>query len=284
MSSILACPVCGLALEVHATNATCSNAHAFDRARTGYLNLILANKKQSAEPGDSPAMLSSRRAFLDAGFYDQMSDAATDAVMACINRRAQEAHVVDLGCGEGFFTGRLKRALGESSLPASCYGLDVSRQGIKRASGRDRAMTWIVGSLHRCPFLAQSVDVALTIFAPIDPDEVHRILRPEGAFVTVTPGPDHLDELRAMIYSSLRPHPKTPTPLSGDTRFELRSTARVNYSIVIESSAQIRNLLAMTPFYWHITPEGKARVEALERLEVLVDVYVNVFRPVARSG
>src|SRR3954447_22011412 len=85
--TILACPVCDAALTMHPTAASCPNAHAFDRARSGYLNLLLSNKKQSAEPGDSPAMMQSRRAFLQAGFYNPMSDAANEAVAAIVAGR-----------------------------------------------------------------------------------------------------------------------------------------------------------------------------------------------------
>ena len=79
MTTRLACPVCGGALTLSASAAACANGHSFDRARSGYLNLLLT--KQSAEPGDSAAMLQSRRAFLQAGFYDAMSSAASAAVV-----------------------------------------------------------------------------------------------------------------------------------------------------------------------------------------------------------
>jgi hypothetical protein len=39
------------------------------------------------------------------------------------------------------------------------------------------------------------------------------------------------------------------------------------------------NLLAMTPYYWNISRDTRARVEALSRLELTVDARVNVFRP-----
>ena len=81
---MLACPVCGGPLTLGAA-ATCANKHAFDRARSGYLNLLLT--KRSAEPGDSAAMLKSRRAFLQAGFYDAISSAATAAVVEILGGR-----------------------------------------------------------------------------------------------------------------------------------------------------------------------------------------------------
>ena len=70
---MLACPVCGAALTIGATAATCPKAHHFDRARSGYLNLLL-EQEAVGRPGDSLAMLQSRRAFLQGGFYDSDGD------------------------------------------------------------------------------------------------------------------------------------------------------------------------------------------------------------------
>jgi len=278
VTTMLACPVCGGALTLSATAATCANAHSFDRARNGYFNLLLA--KQSAEPGDSALMLQSRRAFLHAGFYNRMSQAANAAVVEIVAPRSH-AHVADIGCGEGFFTARLKRALDEAkpAAPPVVYGVDISRPGVKMATSLDRGIHWAVASLHHSPFLPHSLDVVLSIFAPIDAADVQRVVRQVGALVTVTPGPDHLDALRAIIYSHVQPHSPTPALMAEDTLFEQSGSTRVRYPIVVDSSAQIMNLLAMTPYYWNISRETRARVEALTRLALTVDAYVNVFRP-----
>ena len=278
MSNAIACPVCGSELTVATADAVCPNKHTFDRARSGYLNLLLSNKKQSAEPGDSLAMLQSRRAFLQAGFYDPMAAATATAVGDLLAGRS-DAHVADLGSGEGFFTARVKAALAGMSLAPAVYGVDISRHGTRMATSYDRSITWIVASLHRSPFRPQSIDVALSMFAPIDAADARRILRDDGALVTVTPGPDHLDMLRLIIYSSVRPHPQTPTPLAGDTLFERASMTRVRYPIVLDTPELIMHLLAMTPYYWHIHRAARAHLETLKRLELTVDAYVSVFRP-----
>jgi 23S rRNA (guanine745-N1)-methyltransferase len=274
---VFACPVCGEALALGAHAAVCPRAHSFDRARNGYFNLLLA--KQSAEPGDSALMLQSRRAFLHAGFYNQMSQATNAAVVQIVAPRSH-AHVADVGCGEGFFTARLKRALDEAvPSPPICYGVDISRPGVKMATSLDRGIHWAVASLHHSPFMPRSLDVVLSMFAPIDAADVRRVVRDVGALVTVTPGPDHLDGLRAVIYSDVQPHPSMPALMAEDTLFEQSGSTRVRYPIVVDSSAQIMNLLAMTPYYWNISRETRARVEALTRLELTVDAYVSVFRP-----
>jgi hypothetical protein len=72
--------------------------------------------------------------------------------------------------------------------------------------------------------------------------------RDDGALVTVTPGPDHLDRLRALLYTDVQPHSTMPA-LMAATRFEPAESTRVLESIVVDSPAQIMNLLAMTPHY-----------------------------------
>ncbi len=276
--TVLACPVCGADLTIGAVAAACLNGHSFDRARSGYLNLLLSNRKQSAEPGDSVDMMQSRRAFLQGGFYDAMATAANRAVTGILADRTA-GHVADLGCGEGFFTARLQQVLQSGDAAHSCYGVDISRPGIKMATAYTRDVNWMVASLHRSPFRARSLDVALSIFAPIDAADVRRIVRDDGALVTVTPGPDHLDALRAMIYTAVKPHPETPALMAGDTLFERASSTRVRYPIQLEPADQIRHLLAMTPYYWNINRATRSRVEALSRLELTVDAYVTVFQP-----
>lgn len=278
-SNALACPVCGDALTIGASAAACPRGHAFDRARSGYLNLLLSNQKQSAEPGDSPAMMLSRRAFLRGGYYDAMAAAASAALVAIVEGRPG-ASVADLGCGEGYFTARLRRAIAAASPGSACYGVDISRPGVRRATVYDREITWVVASLHHSPFLPASLDAVCSMFAPIDAADVRRIVRADGALITVTPGPDHLDALRAAIYDTVKPHPQTPALMAGDTLFEQTGSTRVRHPIVVEPAAQVMNLLAMTPYYWNISEATRARIESLSRLELTFDAYVTVFRPV----
>ena len=108
--SILKCPVCDGALTVGATAAACDAKHSFDLARSGYLNLLLPTQRRSPEPGDSPDMLKSRRAILQSGIYDVMSDDANAAVKQVLGDRT-DVKIADLGCGEGFFLSRLARTL-----------------------------------------------------------------------------------------------------------------------------------------------------------------------------
>src|SRR4029077_16198885 len=116
------------------------------------------------------------------------------------------------------------------------------------ATTYDRTITWLVASLHHSPFVPQSVDLLLSMCAPIAAADFRRIVSPDGALVTVTPGPDHLDALRALIYSSVVPHPPSPTVMTDQILFERSASSRVRYQIVIDSAARVTDLLAMTPY------------------------------------
>jgi 23S rRNA (guanine745-N1)-methyltransferase len=229
-------------------------------------------------------MLRSRRAILQAGFYEPIAAATNAAALQALTNR-RPACIADLGCGEGYYLASVKRHLTTQIEAAHhYYGVDISRAGIKMATSYDRAITWIVSSLHDSPFAPQSLDIALSMFAPIDAGDVRRVLRHDGALITVTPGPDHLDALRAIIYESVVPHPRSPALIGADDRFELVSSSRVQSAIAVESTEQIMNLLAMTPYYWNISLETKARVERCPRLDLTLDAYVNVYRPGAGTA
>jgi 23S rRNA (guanine745-N1)-methyltransferase len=272
--SILKCPVCNQPLTLGDKTAACEAGHSFDRARNGYLNLLLASQRNSPEPGDAPEMLRSRRAILQSGVYDAMAEATNAAVREALGGKI-DAQIVDLGCGEGFFLRRLRESL---TTPGDLYGVDISRAGVKMAASTDRAIIWLVASLHESPFMPASVDVALSMFSPIDAADVKRILKPGGVLITVTPGPDHLDALRAIIYPTVVPHSPTPAFAAEDASFTLVNSTRTRTNAAVSTKDDVMNLLAMTPFYWNISLETKARVEMVDRLDFTVDVMVNVFR------
>jgi hypothetical protein len=72
--------------------------------------------------------------------------------------------------------------------------------------------------------------------------------------------------------------------MAGDTLFTHASSTRVRYPIALESQTEIRDLVAMTPYYWHISRPAQAAIESLPRLDLTVDAYVNVFRARDSSG
>ena len=95
MTSILQCPVCREPLLPTATGYQCAAGHGFDAARQGYVNLVLAHKKHSKEPGDDPDMIQSRRRFLDLGHYGKISDGINETIGNALSKQAHPD-----GCGD----------------------------------------------------------------------------------------------------------------------------------------------------------------------------------------
>ena len=190
-------------------------------------------------------------------------------------------NILDAGCGEGFYLKRLKEFLAQrpgTRIPVEYYGVDISKFAVRQAAQRDRTMDWFVASIIDLPFAQSSLDMVLNVFSPADFPEFSRVLRETGGLLIVSPGPRHLNGLREIIYPNAREH--APSTISEEAKqlFSLSSETRINYPLELTSSEAIMDLLAMTPYFWNIDLKTKARVEALDRLALDVDVEIRVFK------
>jgi 23S rRNA (guanine745-N1)-methyltransferase len=283
MTSILQCPVCREILLPVTGGYQCSGKHTFDTARKGYVNFLLAHQKHSKEPGDSADMIKSRRRFLHLGLYDRVSDSINEVVAAHLPgpERGRAFSILDAGCGEGFYLKRLKESLADRPgglIAVDYYGVDISKFAVRQAAQRDKTMSWLVASIVDLPFAFSSLDIVLNVFSPIDFAEFSRILKKTGHLVTVSPGPRHLNGLREIIYPIAREHAQSAMIEQARGLFSPLTKTRTNYQIELQSSGEIMDLLAMTPYFWNIDLSTKSRVEALARLTLDVDVEVRVFR------
>jgi 23S rRNA (guanine745-N1)-methyltransferase len=282
MTAILQCPVCRGPLLLSADGYQCSNNHTFDAARQGYVNFLLAHKKHSKEPGDSPEMIQSRRRFLDRGHYNRVSDGINQAVADNLHNSASERSlsILDAGCGEGFYLKRLRESLAHGPgkpVHIDYYGVDISKYAVRMATQRDKTVDWFVASIADLPFAFSSLDVVLSVFSPINAAEFSRILGKTGRLVIVIPGPKHLNGLREIIYPVAREHAQSALIEQARGLFTPVAETRINYQIELTSPGEIMDLLAMTPYFWNIDLNTKSRVEALARLMLDVDVQILVF-------
>jgi 23S rRNA (guanine745-N1)-methyltransferase len=283
MTVILQCPVCRNPLLNSADGYQCSNNHTFDAAREGYVNVLLSHKKNSKEPGDSKEMIRSRRRFLDLGLYDRVSDGINEAVAGNLPGAGEEQafNILDAGCGEGFYLKRFKEFLAKrpgTRVSVQYYGVDISKFAVRQAAKRDRTTDWFVASIIDLPFAQSSLDMVLNVFSPAVLPEFSRVLRETGGLLIVSPGPRHLNGLREIIYPNAREH--APSTISEEAKqlFTLSAETRINYQIELTDSPAIMDLLAMTPYFWNIDLKTKARVEALDRLALDVDVEIRTFK------
>lgn len=263
------CPVCQarLSLADGGKRWVCPQAHSFDVAKEGYVNLLLAGQRRSREPGDSREMVMARRRFLATGAFDPMSAAIADVVAA-----QRPSSVLDVGCGEGRHTAAV--------TAASRLGFDVAKPAVAAAARADPRGWYAVASAATIPLGDAAVDVALSVFGPVIPAELARVVRPGGSVVAVHPGPGHLAEVRALVYADARPHEIKP-PLRGLAAcFTEVTSSRVSFPVIVKDLARLRDLFAMTPYRWHARADIDARLAAavVPGFVTTADVMITLYR------
>ncbi|MFT4293957.1 MAG: methyltransferase domain-containing protein [Micropruina sp.] len=182
---LLACPHCGGALAPVERRWACDAGHSFDVARQGYLNLSGGPEPANA---DTAAMLDARARVQAAGVFGFLSR-GLDAAVPLVGVQT----VLEVGAG----TGHYLAGLVEDRPPARGLALDISRAAARRAAKAHHRVASVIADVWRgLPVRDASVDVLLCIFAPRNPSEFARVLRPGGRLIVATPTPDHLVELR----------------------------------------------------------------------------------------
>ncbi|GAA0694788.1 methyltransferase domain-containing protein [Marinobacterium maritimum] len=268
----LTCPVCHLPLQAVDNSLRCDNGHSFDRARQGYWNLLLAQKKRSKAPGDNAEMVQARQRFLQAGYYAPLCEAISELLQAQLPSAAT-ASLLDLGCGEGWYTDRLQRQLG-----CTMSGLDISKEAVKTACRRNKAITWLVATGADIPLAEASIDAATLIFSRLMPEPTARVLKPGGLLLVVTPGPGHLLALRKLIYSEVRATSGFDPASQLAVQFEPVMEQTLGFDFTLDSSDAIQDLLAMTPHGQRLNAEARARIAACNQLEEQADFRLALFR------
>jgi 23S rRNA (guanine745-N1)-methyltransferase len=266
--SIYKCPVCSLRLVEQLTFFRCENNHTFDKSAAGYLNLLLANEKASKEPGDSKEMLLARRSFLGKGFYSPLLDYLQNYIN--LEFSEQNIHVLDLGCGEGYYSGNLQYE------NLQIYGMDISKPAITLAAKAYPQLNLSVASSFKLPYLDQSFDFIFCIFSPYSLPEVARVLKPGGMFMIVDPNPGHLADFSDAVLGEFKPHEGNRQHLTESLELSLVSEANIRFVIKLESNNDIQDLLTMTPYYWRLSKERREIVNALDSLTTRVDFGVHV--------
>ena len=278
----LACPLDGAPLQRQGGSLRCADGHCFDLAAQGYVNLLPVQNKRSLDPGDSKEMVAARRRFLEAGHYQPIADAVAQAVLAGA-APGRTLTCLDAGCGEGYYLRQLAATAAAEAHPLALAGLDISKWAVQAAAKRDLhdarsqagpspspSTTWVVGSNAGLPVLPGTLDRVLCMFGFPVYGEFARVLRHGGELLQVDAGPEHLRELREVIYPTLKP--ERPAPRQAPPGFEHLATDTLRFPVHVDGAAPIADLLAMTPHLYRATAEGRARAAALTALTMTVDV------------
>lgn len=263
----LACPKCHQRLTLQGNSYVCPSRHTYDLSKTKYINLLLNPDKSTNNPGDSKESLIARKAYLNQGYYNSISDTLID----CVKKYTTEpSHILDLGCGEGYYTKRMKEFLPEHTY----YGLDISKEAINMATKYTKDIYWIVGNSKNIPIYNQSLDIIAALFTVVNKDELTRCLKPGGKIIHVTANnPNHLIEIKHLIYDEV--HTKEDTFIR--LPFNVVESFDITKTIHISSHDDCVNLLKMTPHYYHIKKERRAVIEEMQEMDITIDVKFTIY-------
>lgn len=257
---VLKCPVCSGDLERSGRSLRCAGGHCYDIAKQNYVNLLMSNKSSDKRHGDDKLMVRARQDFLEKNHYlflrEEMCRVAAQHCSGSVD-------LLDAGCGEGWYTCALKAELDKGG-DCSAVGVDISKNALMYAGRRDPGIAWAVASVASLPVGDESCDLVVSVFAPNDEAEFHRVLRPGGLLMKVMPMENHLLGLKKAVYD--KPYANPPAVYEPEG-FEIVCRRELRQMIHLRSGQEIRDLFMMTPYYYKTGREDQAKLETLERLD-----------------
>lgn len=257
---MLICPKCKKELKEEDHCYKCPEGHSFDIARQSYANLSLKQKKNQ---GDNRLMVLARSKFLEQDYYDFMRQ--------FVKKKLVEYNIkslIDGGCGQGYYTKAFKQVVD------TVYGIDLSKEAIRYAAAHDKRSHYFVAGIFDMPFSDQSADCITSIFTPLPYDEVYRVLKDNGIWIVVGPGPDHCIELKRLMYEC--PY-KNDLPDANMEHFELVSQDLISNKGRVDD---VWALLEMTPYRYNSSSSSLNKVKACESLETTFEFVVSVWRKI----
>lgn len=282
---ILICPVrnCAAPLERQGRFLVCPRGHSFDLARSGYCNLLQPQDRRSKNPGDPREAVEARRRLLDAGHGSALLRSLIEEIDTL--GLPAGAAVLDVGCGEGTYLGRITRNIARER-PVEAHGIDLSTHAVDLAARRFPEVTWIVGNADRfLPWAPESFDLVLSIDARLSSGEIRRVLKPGGCLLVAVPAPDDLIELRAAVLGegvTRDRMERVEALLAEDFDLEGRRTVRETVRLSPEAARD-----ALTATYRGARESRRERIAAIPEMDVTFSHLLARFRTLQarrRSG
>ena len=264
-ATAFACPICQENLTLLETSFKCCNRHSFDLAKFGYVNLA-PQIKQSANYDKEN--FQNRQQILEAGFYQAILEVVSDLLSSSKNAKT----ILDIGCGEGFYS----RKLQESHSEKTFYAFDISKDSVQIAAKSEPnwAVNWFVGDLARLPIKDASMDILLDIFSPANYGEFRRVLSKDGILIKIIPTENHLKEIRQKVQDQLtnKDYSNQDIKEHFQEHFTILSnqTASLTKTITAE---QLQALLSMTPLLFHI---DQSKIDWSQLTEITIEAEILV--------
>ena len=267
------CPLCGETLTDTGSSLRCAAGHSFDKARQGYAHLLPVQQKHALLPGDDREMVAARRRFLEGGWYDPFCQKLCELSASALSEK-ENPLIADAGCGEGYYTAAVKDALLKSGIAPRICAFDISKFAVKAAAGQHKGIDFAVASSYAIPLPDACADLVLNIFSPMADREFARILKPGGTLIFAVPSARHLWGLKEILYEKPYENEEKEIEYPGFSKMD-RVPVRARISLPAQAAC---DLFAMTPYAWKTGAAGRARLQALDRLETEIGFDFLVFR------
>ena len=264
-ATAFACPICQENLTLVESSLKCCNRHSFDLAKFGYVNLA-PQIKQSANYDKEN--FQNRQQILEAGFYQAILEAVSDLLSNSKNAKT----ILDIGCGEGFYS----RKLQERHPDKTFYAFDISKDSVQIAAKSEPnwAVNWFVGDLARLPIKDASMDILLDIFSPANYGEFRRVLSKDGILIKVIPTKNHLKEIRQKVQDQLTNKDYSNQDIKNhfQNNFTILSSKTASLTKPI-TAEQLQALLSMTPLLFHI---DQSKIDWSQLTEITIEAEILV--------
>lgn len=264
-ASAFACPICQENLTLVESSLKCSNRHSFDLAKFGYVNLA-PQIKQSANYNKEN--FQNRQQILEAGFYQAVLEGISDSLAT----KPSAKTVLDIGCGEGFYSRKLQEVHPEKTF----YAFDISKDSVQIAAKSEPnwAINWFVGDLAHLPIKDASMDVLLDVFSPANYGEFRRVLSKDGILIKVIPTENHLKEIRQMVQEQLTKKDYSNQDIKEhfQEHFSIQSSQIASLTKPI-TAEQRQALLSMTPLLFHV---DQSKIDWTQLIEITIEAEILV--------
>ena len=264
-ATAFSCPICQENLILVESSLKCEHRHSFDLAKFGYVNLA-PQIKQSANYDKEN--FQNRQQILEAGFYQAILETISDLLATNPSTKT----VLDIGCGEGFYS----RKLQESHSDKTFYAFDISKDSVQIAAKSEPnwAVNWFVGDLARLPIKDASMDILLDIFSPANYGEFRRVLSQNGILIKVVPTENHLKEIRQMVQDQLTKKDYSNLDIKDHFQEHFSIQASQIASLTKPITAEQRQaLLSMTPLLFHI---DQTKIDWTQLTEITIEAEILV--------
>ncbi|WP_261814451.1 putative RNA methyltransferase [Streptococcus bouchesdurhonensis] len=264
-ATAFACPICQENLTLLENSLKCNNRHSFDLAKFGYVNLAPQIKQSTNYDKENFQNLATNPR---SHFYQAILNAVSDLLASSKTTTT----ILDIGCGEGFYS----RKLQESHSEKTFYAFDISKDSVQIAAKSEPnwAVNWFVGDLARLPIKDASMDILLDIFSPANYGEFRRVLSKDGILIKVIPTENHLKEIRQKVQDQLTNKDYSNQDIKNhfQEHFTILSSQTASLTKPI-TAEQLQALLSMTPLLFHI---DQSKIDWSQLTEITIEAEILV--------